>query len=126
MGRIYFYNDKKEQISKAIKEARDLVDVQNDLDKIEAAYNGIYGYNGFWIAENLDNEIRRKYNVDEMFELVNKIWPNNYVYNNSAGQIDEGTFWRKRLQQDYYGVLYHTAMKKVIIKSIEEFVEKVE
>lgn len=126
MGQIYFYNDKEQEILKAIKEARDLVDVLKDLDRIKTAQNEVYGYNGFQNAKNLDNEISRKYNVAEMFELVNKIWPNNYVYNNSAGQIDEGTFWRKRLQQDYYGVLYHTAMKKVIIKSIEEFVEKVE
>lgn len=126
MGQIYFYNDKEKEIIKFIKETRDLVDVRNDLKKIKAAYNGIDEYNGVQSAKNLDYEISRKYNVAKMFENVNKVWPTNSVYNNSAGQIDEGTFWRKRLQQDYYGILYHTAMKKVIIKSIEEFVEKVE
>ncbi len=126
MGQIYFYNDKEQEILKAIKEARDLVDVLKDLDRIKTAQNEVYGYKGFQNAKNLDNEISRKYNVAEMFELVNKIWPNNYVYNNSAEQIDEGVFWRKRLQQDYYGILYHTAMKNGIIKGIEEFVEKVE
>lgn len=35
MGQIYFYNDKEQEILKAIKEARDLVDVLKDLDKIE-------------------------------------------------------------------------------------------
>lgn len=126
MGQIYFYNDKEQEILKAIKEACDLVDVLKDLDRIKTAQNEVYGYNGFQIAKNLDYEISRKYNVAEMFELVNKIWSNNYVYNNLTGQIDEGVLWRKRLQQDYYGILYHTAMKKFIIKSIEDFVEKVE
>lgn len=127
MEQIYFRKDILKKVLKAIKEEKDLKDVFEDLDKIKNAAERIHEFNGCKIAEELDAKIRKKYGVDEMLNLANKLRfvGSSSFYNNNQ-QNDECQFWIERLRQDYYGILYDTALKKFIIKHIEDFVEKVE
>ena len=126
MGQIYFHEHIVQEILKEVHEAHDLKDVGDDLDAVINAKNGIYGFNGLQKAAEVDSKIRKKYKVDEMVELANRLSVRRIGYMTyNEPQIDEQTKMLICLDQDYHGIIYDTALKKLFIKSFEDIVMKV-
>lgn len=127
MGQIYFQEHMVQEILKTIHESHDLKDVRDDLDIVINAKNGIYRFDGLQNAAEIDSKIRKKYKVDEMVELANRLSVRRVGYMTyNEPQIDEQTKMLICLDQDYHGIIYYTALKKFFIKSFEDIVKKVE
>lgn len=120
MGKIYFASDLRERTLKALVEAHDCADVKNDLDRIRWMIQ--YGTNGQ--AEYLDREMRQKYpTIDYMLQVANHFpaRPARYCVETAAS-----SFEKSNLEQDYWGILCDTAIKKEIKRSVEDCVDHVE
>lgn len=120
MGKIYFASDLKERTLKALMEAHDCADVKNDLDRIQwtiqCGTNEQAGY--------LDREMRQKYPmIDYMLQSTDRFpaRPARYCVETAAS-----SFEKSNLEQDYWGILCDTAIKKEIKRSVEDCVDHVE
>ena len=133
---IYFYDKYLDEARKVIRESHELRDVANDLHRldekkrlIEWAYTNPVSYNDLQQilkqARELDFEIRKKYpTIDRMLEAAERfpkmprmIEPGNHEKSMPA----EHTL----LEQDHYGILCHTLLKKGITSRIEEIISHV-
>lgn len=117
MGNIYFTSDLEIQVLKAIKEAYDCADVKNDLDRIrwtiQRGTNEQAGY--------LDREMRQKYPmIDYMLQVANHFpaRPARYCVETAAS-----SFEKSNLEQDYWGILCDTAIKKGIKRRLEDCID---
>lgn len=120
MGKIYFASDLRERTLKALVEAHDCADVKNDLDRIQWTIQ--YGTNEQ--AGYLDREIRQKYPmIDYMLQVANHFpaRPARYCMETAASSLE-----KSNLEQDYWGILCDTAIKKGIKRSIEDCVDHIE
>ena len=120
MGKIYFASDLRERTLKALVEAHDCADVKNDLDRIRWMIQ--YGTNGQ--AGFLDWEMRKKYPmIDYMLQVANHFpaRPARYCMETAASSLE-----KSNLEQDYWGILCDTAIKKGIKRSIEDCVDHIE
>lgn len=120
MGNIYFASDLEMRVWKAIKEAYDCADVKNDLDRIQwtiqCGTNGQAGY--------LDREMRQKYPmIDYMLQAANHFpaRPAKYCVETATSSLE-----KSNLEQDYWGILCDTAVKKGIKKRVEKCIDHVE
>lgn len=121
---IYFYDDLINKTLETIKEAYDCADVTNDLNRIEQEITNIKVYGNLVTANTLDQEMREKYPViNMMVDFANSFsFPSTQVrkvYTPSDALISN-------LNQDYYGILCETALKKKLINDIKEFISKVD
>ena len=120
MGKIYFTSDLEIQVLKTIKEAYDCADVKNDLDRIRWTIQ--YGTNGQ--AGYLDWEMRQKYPmIDYMLQVADHFSarPARYCVETAAS-----SFEKSNLEQDYWGILCDTAVKKGIKETLEGCIDRVE
>ena len=120
MGNIYFTSDLEIQVLKAIKEAYDCADVKNDLDKIQWTIQ--FGTNEQ--AGYLDQEMRQKYPIiGYMLQTTNRFpaRPARYYAEAAASPFE-----KSNLEQDYWGILCDTAIKKQMVHSIKEFIKNVD
>lgn len=121
---IYFYDEVLAKTIEAIQNAHDCVDIYNDLNRIEQAKQNIQMYGGLMTAQQLDLELRQKYpGINNMLKLAASISTPviNTQRNRSMSELANSY-----LDQDYYGILYDTAVKKQMISDIKEFIKKVE
>lgn len=120
---IYFYDSLVAQTVEIIKSAYDCADVLNDLNRIEQAKERTY--NGDCLTgEVLDQELREKYPcIDKLLQGANSFpsvsRQSERVYSNSERIT-------MALDQDKYGILCDTAIKKGLIHSIKEFIKSVD
>lgn len=120
MGKIYFASDLAERTLKALMEAHDCADVKKDLDRIRQMIQ--YGTNEQ--ARALDQEMRQKYPmIDYMLQTTNRFpaRPARYCVETAAS-----SFEKSNLEQDYWGILCDTAIKKGIKRSIEDCIDHIE
>ena len=120
MGKIYFASDLRERTLKELVEAHDCADVKNDLDRIrwtiQCGTNEQAGY--------LDWEMRQKYpTIDYMLQVANHFpaRPARYCVETAAS-----SFEKSNLEQDYWGILCDTAIKKGIKRSVEDCIDHIE
>ena len=121
---IYFYEALIDKTLETIKKAYDCADVINDLNRIEQEITNIKVYGNLVTANRLDQEMREKYPViNMMVDFANSFsFPSTQVrkvYTPSDALISN-------LNQDYYGILCETALKKKLINDIKEFISKVD
>ena len=120
MGKIYFASDLAERTLKALMEAHDCADVKKDLDRIRQMIQ--YGTNEQ--ARALDQEMRQKYPmIGYMLQTTNRFpaRPARYCVETAAS-----SFEKSNLEQDYWGILCDTAIKKGIKRSIEDCIDHIE
>ena len=120
---IYFYDDLVEKTVETIKEAYDCADILNDLKRINQAITNIKLYGNWSAADHLDQELRQKYPcIDNMVDFANSIpVPVQRVKKNYSPS--EAVL--SNLEQDYFGILCDTAIKKQMVHSIKEFIKNV-
>ena len=121
---IYFYDDLVEKTVETIKEAYDCADILNDLNRINQAIANIKLYGNWSMADQLDRELRQKYPcIDNMVAFANSTpVPEPRVkktYSPSEAVLSN-------LEQDYFGILCDTAIKKQIVHNIKEFIKNVD
>jgi len=119
-----------------MKENKDLMGVLHDYDSIQSLINeinisdksqfGTVGDSLFQRAKALDSQMRQKYPMIET------------MLNTASRRISYRTTMRpaprkhicdqvvSELEQDTYGILCDTAIKKGIIRKIDEFIERVD
>lgn len=116
-----------EMVSKAIeiaKDATDLTDVVKDLQRIKDIETGVFQSGDTVTARRLDMELRKKYPIiDEMLNLANRMPPALQTYSSSHVQLSQEV---SNLQQDYYGIICHIALKKGMVQSIKQFIKSVD
>lgn len=114
-------------VSKAIeaaKDADDLVDVTKDLQQIKNAEAGVLQFGDIVTARRLDAKLREKYPIiDEMLDLANQMSSALQRGASSCAQLPQEV---SNLQQDYYGIICHIALKKGIVQSIKQFIKSVD
>lgn len=121
---IYFYDELVTKTVETIKEASDCADVLNDLNRINQAIANIKLYGNWPMANQLDQELRKKYPcIDMMVDFANSI----HV---SVQRVKKNCFPSEavlsNLKQDYFGILCDTAIKKKLVNSIKEFIKNVD
>lgn len=120
MGRIYFASDLKERTLKALMEAHDCADVKNDLDRIQWTIQ--YGTNEQ--AGYLDREMRQKYPmIGYMLQTTDRFSARPARY---CAETAASSFEKSNLEQDYWGILCDTAVKKGIKETLEGCIDHVE
>ena len=113
---IYFYDELVRRTLETIKEAYDCADVLNDLNRIEQEIANIKLNGNLFMATQLDQEMRKKYPcIDRLIDFANSI-PIPSVRVKKSYSANEAII--TSLNQDYYGILCDTAIKKQIIQSI--------
>lgn len=121
---IHFYNELVARTVETIKEACDCTEILNDLKRIDQAITNINLCGNLSVADQLDRELRHKYPcINNMIEFANSIpiseprLKKNYSASEAA---------LSNLEQDYYGILCDTAIKKQMVHSIKEFIKNVD
>ena len=122
MGNIYFTSDLEIQVLKAIKEAYDCADVKNDLDRIRWMIQ--YGTNEQ--AGYLDWEMRQKYPMIDYMLQVADHFPTQAHSQGDCGKGITASPEKSNLEQDYWGILCDTAVKKGIKETLEGCIDRVE
>lgn len=128
---IHFYPELVAKAEKIVAEARDLMDTTSDLSRINNAISAINFSNAINLqntlqrAQELDVEMRQKHPmIKKMLRIANSM---PRIVNTSTApavanaQIDEV----EALRQDYFGILYEVLVKKGLISSAEQFIERV-
>lgn len=118
---IYFSKNVVAEVLKTIKENRDCADVANDLIKISNMIHDVQ--TGFHLEEarQLNEVLRLKYPaIDQMLRVAQTLNPCVPSQHGIATSVEA-----ECLQQDYYGILYDTAMKKSLIAGIQDYIESV-
>lgn len=120
---IYFYDNLVAQTVEIIKSAYDCADVLNDLNRIKQAKARTY--NGDWFTgEMLDQELREKYPcINQLLQVANS-------FPSVSRQLEKGSSNSERitmaLDQDKYGILCDTAIKKGLVHNAKEFIQFVD
>ncbi len=122
MGKIYFASDLRERTLKALMEAHDCADVKKDLDRIQQTIQcGTNEQAGY-----LDREMRQKYPmIDYMLQVANH-FPAQVHSPGYCGKGITASPEKSNLEQDYWGILCDTAVKKGIKKTLEDCIDHVE
>ncbi len=121
---IHFYNELVARTVETIKEARDCTDILNDLKRIDQAITDINLCGNVSAADQLDRELRHKYPcINNMIEFANSI-PVSELRLKKNYSASEAAL--SNLEQDYYGILCDTAIKKQMVHSIKEFIKNVD
>lgn len=121
---IHFYREMTTKIYETIQNAHDCMDIYNDLNRIEQARQSIQMYGDLMTAQQLNLELRQKYpGINNMLKLADSI---STPVMNTQGNCSMSELVNSYLDQDYYGILYDTAVKKQMISDIKEFIKKVE
>lgn len=121
---IYFYDDLVAKTVETVKEAYDCADILNDLNRINQAITNIKLYGSWSAADQLDQELRQKYPcIDNMVEFANSI-PAHVPMSKKNYSPSEAVL--SNLEQDYFGILCDTAIKKQMVHSIKEFIKNVD
>lgn len=121
---IYFYDELVAKIVETIKKAYDCADILNDLNRINHATANIKLYGKWSAADHLDQELRQKYPcIDNMVDFANSI-PVTVPRVKKNYSPSETVL--SNLEQDYFGILCDTAIKKQMVHSIKEFIKNVD
>lgn len=121
---IHFYDSIVAKTLETIKDAYDCADILHDLSRIEQAKANVNSYEGLLAADQLDQELRKKYPcIDAMINFANTMLPpvpqNRKIYSPSEAAV-------LNLIQDYYGILCDTAVKKEIVEGMKQFIRAVD
>ena len=121
---IYFHDELVAKILESIKESYDCADVCNDLNRIDQAITNVRLHGNCTAAYQLGQELRQKYPcINRMVDVANSMLISapraKRVCSASEAIISE-------LNQDRYGILCDTAIKKQLVHSIKEFIKGVD
>lgn len=120
---IYFHENVVAQTVEMIKTTYDCADILNDLERIEKAKERVC--NGDWLTgEELNRELRIKYPcIDKLMQIADS-FPN--ATNQPAQILSDSKRVAILLNQDEYGILCNTAIKKGIVHGVKEFIKAVD
>ena len=121
---IHFDPELVSKVIEVAKDAADLRDVTKDLQQIKNAQAGILQFGDVVTARRLDAKLRKKYPViDEMLDWANRMPPTLQTGPSNQTQLPQEV---SNLQQDYYGIICHIALKKGLVQSIKQFIKSVD
>lgn len=121
---IYFYDDMIYKAEKYIHDSHELLDIKQDIDKIDFAMRNIQALEGIRYANELDKELRQKYpTINLMLNVANSL---PIISENRQGVAKtESVRELSALQQDRCGIICHVLLKKNVVSSIEQCICKV-
>lgn len=120
MGKIYFVEGLREKTLEIIHEAHDCAEVACDLRRIDDTLN--FGTDAQ--AQQLDGELREKYpTINIMLNVANSL---PATYTRPMGRYSSGSQGKANLNQDYWGIICDTAIKKGLKSSFEACIDRVE
>lgn len=121
---IYFENDIVTKTLETIKDTYECMDILKDLNQIEQTIEKVKFYGDWFEAEKLDRKLRQKYPcIDVMINIANSMRiPLPRIKKNYS--VSEAVI--SNLNQDYYGILCDTAIKKQLICNTNEFIKAVD
>lgn len=122
MGKIYFASDLRERVLKELMEAHDCADVKNDLDRIQRTIQ--HGTNEQ--AGYLDWEMRQKYPMIDYMLQVADHFPAQAHSPRCCEKSITASPEESNLEQDYWGILCDTAIKKGIKRRMEDCIDYIE
>ena len=121
---IYFYDAQVANTIEIIQAACACIDIYNDLNRIKEAIINVKTYGNWSPADHLNRELRQKYPcIDNMVEFANSI-PVPVPRAKKNYSPSEAVL--SNLEQDYFGILCDTAIKKQMVHSIKEFIKNVD
>lgn len=125
---IHFDEVLFEKALKIIKDAHDCADVLCDLERIKQAEAGVYSYIGVFAADQLDQELRNKYDaIDKMLDIADTMQSNLILspapQNEPIRSAEELAI--SKLEQDRCGILCDTIVKKKLAKNIESCIKEI-
>lgn len=123
---VHFYDSVVHQIEEYIKDAKDAqdcADICNDLMQIQGEMAHVEHSGDCRGAWQLDQKLRQKYpGIAAMLSLANTL---SAPTAQSERQYSDQSAAVEHLKQDYFGILYDTAIKKGLIRSVKEFIKSV-
>lgn len=121
--KIYFKKDLMQKILEVIQDTKDCMEMINDVNRINQAMSGLRLYGDCATAEKLDWELHQRYPaINAMLDYADLISSLPTLINNTCSQNE---IIYKKLEQDYYGILCHIAIKKQIVNDVKECIESV-
>lgn len=122
---IHFSSAIQNRALEIIKEGYDCADVLRDLNRIEQAKTNLYTIGeGVSAADKLDRELRQKYPaIDKMLELANTMRLPSPQTPKIRAEEEQAIV---NLNQDYWGILCDTTVKKGLAKGIKDCIEFVD
>lgn len=134
---IHFNQTHIQKVLKTIKDAHDMTDVNNDVRNIEQTMSRLQAtanplsfveieeHNRVrQCAEKLDEILRKKYpTINTMLDAAD-LFARRPAAITIHSLVKEGIL--SNLEQDYYGILCDTALKKSIIGSINDIIDYVD
>ncbi len=126
---IHFIAAIQSKTLEIVKEAHDCADVLHDLERIGQAKANVYSFGGIFAANQLDQELRRKYpTIDLMLNIADTMRTNPLLPSSPqachARSAEEAAI--DNLQQDYCGILCDTAVKKGLTHELKECIKSVD
>lgn len=117
---MHFYDELIMEVLDIIETSNDCVDVRNDIAAIKSAVESVKWYGVSPYACTIDNTVRNKYpTINAMLRFANSKLP-------ESSEPDLRTQWKillDNLQQDYYGIILDTGIKKGLKKEIKDFIK---
>lgn len=121
---VYFYDDLVKKTVETIKEADDCADILKDLKRINQTITNAKSYGNWSVAAQLDRELRQKYPcINKMVDFANSV---SLQIPREKKNCSVSDAVLSNLNQDYYGILCDTAIKKRLVHSIKEFIKSVD
>ncbi len=121
---IHFYVDMIYKAEKYIHDSHELLDIKQDIDKIDFAMRNIQTLEGIRYANELDRELRRKYpTINLMLNIANclpKTLENRKGISKTESIPESDALW-----QDRCGIICHVLLKKNVVSSLEQCICKV-
>ena len=108
MGKIRFASDLEFSVLKALKDAEDCADIENDLNRI----NYTIAHGSDRAAWNLDYELRKKYPaIDIMLQAADALKP---PMSSCFMPAQDALSGKAALWQDYWGIICDVAISKAL------------
>ena len=119
---IHFYDDLVFKTLDEVKSAYDCADVSHDLMRIRGAMTN--AKHGDWITgQALDQQLRLKY---PCINHMDRLTSTRSASTPQSQKLSDCEIVFSNLNEDYYGILCDTAIKKGIIHNIKEFIKSVD
>lgn len=118
---IHFDLELVSKVIEAARDATDLRDINFDFQRIKSAETDVLQFGDVVTAQRLDAELREKYPIiDKMLDIAKSMPSALQTGSSNHAQLPQEV---NNLQQDYYGIICHIALKKGMVQSVKQFIK---
>ena len=120
---IHFYSEPVAKVLEIIIDSSDCANIRQDLNRIEQAKINVNLYGNLVSAYKLDQELREKYPCIHIMNDYAKAIDPQILQNTNHYTPSEAIV--SNLDNDKYGILCDTALRKGVIQEIKQFIQSV-